>query len=105
VPPEILALCPYLGPKVDTFVAQVILFIFVVGRPPFNRADLSDPFYKMIMTDRLDLFWKYHLRNKPNGDEFCSADFKNLISITFNRDHATPLIAEVLRHPWISNEN
>jgi hypothetical protein len=48
--------------------------------PPFNKADPTDPFYRLICANRPELFWKAHSRNKPGGENFFPEEFKNLIT-------------------------
>jgi serine/threonine protein kinase len=67
----------YDGRKVDIFAAGVILFIIYAGNPPFEKANLNDPYYKLIKDQKYDTFWKAHERRRPYG--FFSAPFKDLI--------------------------
>src|SRR4051794_6191186 len=62
--PEILEGKKYLGAQVDLFAAAVVLFILVAGTPPFNTAEEKDYYYKMLLKDRADLFWKCHIKGK-----------------------------------------
>ena len=48
--------------------------------PPFSKGEPTDPFYRYLAGNRDDLFWKAHSKSKPNGAEFFSEDFKNLIT-------------------------
>lgn len=61
------------------FACAIILFIMVAQHPPFNTAQPTDPFYRCLASNRGDVFWRTHCKNKPEGDNFFSADFKNLI--------------------------
>jgi serine/threonine protein kinase len=65
--PEIHAGMPYNGASVDVFACGIIMFIIYAGHPPFKKADLSDPNYRLIYKNREDLFWKGHSYNKPEG--------------------------------------
>jgi len=56
----------------------IILFILYSGHPPFATAHPEDPHYKLIATNRADLFWKTHSNKKPAG--FFSDQFKDLIT-------------------------
>ena len=38
----------YDGAKADIFASGVILFIMYAGNPPFEKAALNDPYYKLI---------------------------------------------------------
>lgn len=99
--PEIHMGARYSGASVDLFAAGIILFIMVTQHPPFARATPKDPHYKTISANRLDLFWKLHSRNKPNGLEFFSEEFRELITLllTFDPFHR-PSLAEIKTHPW-----
>ena len=76
--PEILARQAYQGQVVDLFALGVILFILYSGHPPFQMANDQDNFYKLLATNRSDLFWKAHSNRKPA--DFYSEDFKDLIT-------------------------
>lgn len=97
--PEIVAKNPYNGVSVDLFAAGVILFIMFTGIPPFPEAQPNDPYYKMIVANKLDIFWMAHSRSKPAG--FFSLEFKDLISAMFSYDPAKrPTIEQIKAHPW-----
>jgi serine/threonine protein kinase len=38
----------YDGRKTDIFAAGVILFIMYAGNPPFEKAVITDPYYKLL---------------------------------------------------------
>lgn len=98
--PEIHDRKPYLGTSVDLFASAIILFIMVTQHPPFGRASVQDPFYKLIAGNRDDLFWKAHSRNKPEG--FFSDEFKHLITSMLQHEPSLRLtMAEVKAHPWL----
>jgi len=99
--PEIHASRPYVGASVDLFAAAIILFVMYAGYPPFDHAEPSDSFYKLICANRADLFWLAHSKDKPRPDYF-SDDFKNLVTGLIQFDPATrPQMADVLSHPWV----
>lgn len=56
--PELLAGQPYNGESVDYFALAVALFIMYRGRPPFENARPRDRLYRLIVENRLDLFWQ-----------------------------------------------
>jgi len=68
----------YEGKSVDIFASGVILFIMYAGNPPFEKATLNDPYYKLIKEKRFDIFWKAHCRKRPVN--FFSESFKDLFS-------------------------
>lgn len=101
--PEIHMKQPYSGESVDLFASAIILFIMFTQHPPFHKALPEDPFYKLICINRLDVFWKAHARNKPNGEAFFSDNFKDLISRMVSYDPSKRMsIEEVRLHPWLN---
>lgn len=101
--PEIHQNQPYSGAAVDLFAAAIILFIMVTQHPPFAKAVPTDPHYKLLCANRLDLFWKFHSRSKPNGLDFFSEEFVSLLSsmLQLNATHR-PSLVEVRCHPWFN---
>lgn len=101
--PEIHMRKPYIGSSVDLFACGIILFIMFTQHPPFTKAEPNDPFYRLLCANRADLFWKAHSKNKPNGSEFFSEEFKNLITsmLQFDPSHRLSM-AEVKAHPWFN---
>lgn len=61
MPPEFYELKNYCSEKSDIFAFGVILFIFVLGRPPFENAILDDVHYKCFL-EKKRVFWQYHCR-------------------------------------------
>ena len=73
----------------------------VTKTPPFSKAVETDAFYKLIKENRADLFWRYHAKNKPNGDNFFSPDLKFLITALFEYEPSTRAsMAELMMLPW-----
>lgn len=56
--PEIHLGIPYDGKMDDLFAAGIILFMMLTARPPFRTSMRDDPYYKLIVGKRLDLFWQ-----------------------------------------------
>lgn len=102
--PEILAKEAYQGHVVDLFALGIILFILYSGHPPFQLADpRSDSHYKLIASNRADLFWKTHEQRKPAG--FYSDDFKDLITNMLQLLPNQRLsMADIIGHPWMQGE-
>lgn len=70
------------------------------GTPPFNKADTKDPYYKLLTTNRHDVFWNAHAKHKPSNN-FFSKEFKDLMNSMLNLDPNQRLtIAEIKQHPW-----
>ena len=71
--PEVLAGFEYDPKMADLFSAAVILFIMVTQHCPFIRAEQSDKYFKRILKNDYENFWKLH----GNTEEF-SDSFKDL---------------------------
>lgn len=56
--PEIHLGQPYDGKNNDLFAAGIILFMMLTARPPFRTAQREDPYYKLLVGKRADLFWE-----------------------------------------------
>ena len=59
--PEVLAGFEYDPKMADLFSAAVILFIMVTQHCPFIRAEQSDKYFKRILKNDYENFWKLHL--------------------------------------------
>lgn len=104
--PEILQKQPYQGQVVDLFALGVILFIMYSGHPPFSIASEEDTFYKLLATNRSDLFWKAHSNPARKPEGFYSEDFKDLITCMFQfHPHQRLCIADIVGHPWLASGN
>jgi len=55
--PEINMKMPYNANDVDLFASAIVLFILVVGTPPFSKACTKDPYYNLIVQGKTDKFW------------------------------------------------
>lgn len=84
----------------DLFALGIILFILYAGHPPFAQAHPTDTHYKLLVTNRADLFWKYHSKGKE--DNFFSENFKDLITNMLQAQANQRLnIADIIGHPWM----
>jgi len=97
--PEVSEGVVYSGHCADIFSAGVILFIVLSKHPPFYKANSSDQYYKLIMGNREDLFWKIHSKGKPKG--YYSKSFKEFILwlLAYN-PMERPSLAEIKAHEW-----
>lgn len=80
--PELLLQNQYKGEIVDIFACGVILFIMVVGRPPFESASPDDNFYKCIASKNQSWhrkFWKAHGLINDSNQPIVSKQFMNLM--------------------------
>lgn len=96
--PEIHLSRPYKGQEVDIFSLGVVLFIMRSYNPPFIKASLTDPYYRLLMNDE-SRFWSICLRNK-SSDHF-STNFRKLIKelLSFNPEDR-PTIQSIKSSPW-----
>jgi len=95
--PELLAGNNYIGQCVDLFSCGVILFLMVVGQPPFDKASETDVRYRLIMKQQFPTFWKQVER----GGKSFSNDFKSLINAMLTYEPAERLtIAEIKTQAW-----
>ena len=68
--------------------------------PPFQMANCDDMYYKLLATNRSDLFWKAHSNRKAAG--FFSDEFKDLITCMLQlHPHQRLCMADVIGHPWM----
>ena len=77
--PEIHLKQPYQGESIDLFASAIILFILISGHEPFMSAQSNDFFYKCIAAGKADIFWGHHSKDKPDGIQFYSDEFKDLV--------------------------
>ena len=99
--PEMIKHEKYQGQEIDMFALGVILFIMRTRHAPFSdMAKPSDMFYRLVSTHRLDLFWKAHEKNFPEG--YFSDDFMDLVSCMLQESPKVRLgVADILGHPWM----
>jgi len=90
---------PFDGFATDLWAAGIILFIMLVGIPPFEWANEEDPRYVMISRGGLMRMLKQW--NKTISED--AADLLQGIFKTAPRDRLT--IMEVMDHPWIVSDN
>ena len=94
--PEIKEGKIYDGKQIDMFSTGVILFIIVQGIFPFKEAKKDEYFYNLILTGKLETYWK-----KVGGTKL-SDDFKDLVLKIFSHDgKKRPTVEEIKKHPWM----
>merc|ERR1719409_1040266 len=94
--PEIKEGKQYDGRSIDVFSTGVILFIIVQGIFPFKEAKKDEYFYNLILTGKIDHYWK------KVGGQNLSDEFKDLILKIFSYDgKQRPTVEEIKNHPWM----
>jgi len=102
--PEVLQQKPYSGKIVDIFGAGLILFMMVSQSKAFLKASPSDAYYKNLVSNRPDKFWKSHTENKGDPD-FYTDEYKNLVNQLFAYSPCHRLtLSEIKEHPWYTGE-
>ena len=104
--PEILYNDQYQGQASDLFALAVILFSMRSKHQPFDKmASKKDSFYKLIVQNRADLFWKAWEQYHTDDPNFYSDEFKDLITAMIDfYPHKRPLMADIIGHPWMQGE-
>ena len=77
--------------------------MMVSSHKPFIEATAKDAVYRVIASGKNTVFWNYHCKHKPNGKEFYSREFKDLIDgmLRFDAEKRMTL-EEILEHPWVN---
>jgi len=74
MPPEVLKNDNLIPEEIDVFSLGVILFLLVAGEFPFGEPNIDDEFYKYIIEENWDEYWKL-----VDSNNNFSQDLKNLI--------------------------
>ena len=74
MPPEVLKNENLIPQEIDVFSLGVILFLLVAGEFPFGEPNKEDEFYKYIIEENWDEYWKL-----VDSNNNFSQDLKNLI--------------------------
>lgn len=101
--PEIIKSYAYKGSSCDIWSMGILLFLFVFGSPPLEKASESCWWYRQIKTDNLDKFWKQHMKYNPNHRSAFTPDIMNLIERMLDPNPDTRItINEIKVHPWFT---
>ncbi len=96
--PEILSKKPYNGTCADIFSIGVVLYVLTTAKLPFGKAMVFDAYYKHIVRNDYETFWKLSKAN-------ISDSLKSLINLLIAYDSAQrPSIEEIKNHPWMKND-
>jgi len=99
--PELIGNGEYVGQTNDIFACGVILFLMVVGHPPFQKASVQDMMYKFIIKQHFSQFWKQF---ESRGITFTDS-FKNLMNAMFAYEPTERLsISEIKSHAWFTGK-
>jgi len=94
----------------DVYSLGVVLFIMVVGTPPYNEVEkngklLFDKFYEVLKTDAKK-FWKAHESFRENdGRPKLTRSFKEMIEMMLKEDpKKRPTVVELEKMSWMQGE-
>ena len=90
---------PFDGFAIDVWACGVILFIMLVGLPPFEWANRDDPRFRMITKGGLVLMLNQW--NRPISDE--AGDLLQRMLREDPKDRLS--LMEVMDHPWVINDD
>lgn len=97
-PEVLLSEGPFDGFAIDVWSAGVILFIMLVGLPPWEFARIEDPRYKLVSRGGLE-------RMLRNWNRDVSPMATDLLQSMLMEDPRRRLsLVEVLDHPWVTEE-
>jgi len=101
--PEILDNQPY-NPKIeDIFGSAIVLFMMIMGHPPFLFASDQDKYYKWIINGKIDEFWELHHSKFSSPRSKNYEIFKDLFIKMITPDPEDRLtIEEIKQHEWFT---
>jgi len=99
ISPEILQNTTFDGFSVDIWAAGIVLFIMLVGLPPFEWASMDDPRFRLICRGGL----------KQLVDQWqrpISLEAVDLLQQIFREDpRDRPSLFQIMQHPFLNNIN
>lgn len=89
----------YKGKPVDQFMVGNLLFVFLTGMRPFNKASKDDTYYKHFFSKDHAGFWNAHFTMQ---DIKVSPEAQDLISKFLDVDPEKRItLKEAMSHPWM----
>jgi len=95
----------------DVYSLGVVLFILVVGTPPYNEIEkngkfVCDKFYEVLRTD-VKKFWKAHESyRETDGRPKLTKAFKEMVEAMLKEDpKKRPTVVELERSTWLQGES
>lgn len=94
----------------DVYSLGIVLFIMIVGTPPYNEVEKNgkfvyDKFYEVLKTD-VKKFWKAHESyRESDGRPKLSRGFKDMVEQMLKEDpKKRPTVVELEKMPWMQGE-
>ena len=100
----------YDGTLADIFSLGVLLFVLVMGFYPFDKPNITDPKYKLILKKDFQGFWKKTEQKKlfsnngsnSNNNFNATSEFKDLFeNMICPKPKDRINISQIKKHPWL----
>lgn len=96
--PEIFSYQAFAGPAADIWSCGVILFMLLLGGPPFRKPHKSDKRFSMIFNGRLgELLQRWKVRDIPDSAI-------DLLSMCLGPSSGRPSADDILNHPFLGQK-
>lgn len=97
----------YDGVLADIFSLGVVLFVLVMGFYPFDKPNITDSKYKLIIKKDFNNFWKKCEQKKNSGNNILqgvSLEFKDLFEQMVNPKPKERInISQIKKHSWLQD--
>ena len=94
--PEINMAKRYNGEKADLFSMGVILFVVTLGKMPFGKATIDDPYFNLLAVKEKHVYWSV-FSGVPISAEFKDM-FERLTEVVPEKRIG---LSELKEHPWV----